>query len=123
MPFFETKAKPKEEAPVNKVAQKRFKIAVGCFSIIGILLFALVAINGVTVAMMAKDVSDNKKDISQLTQEVEQLQQQGFDVDNALTGDSENVGYKLALPRSYPDNTADLTWFDKLSIFLMKLFG
>ncbi|MBQ7880358.1 MAG: hypothetical protein IJ358_00750 [Clostridia bacterium] len=123
LPFFETKVKPKEEIPTKTVHQKRFTIAVSCFAIIGVLLLSLVAINGVALAMLNKDVKDNQKDIDALTEEVAQLQNQGFDVDSSLTGDAENVSYKLALPRNYPDNTADLTWFDKLSIFLMKLFG
>ena len=66
------------------------------------------------------NITDNQKDITTLTQEVTDLEQ---DVDTSLTGQAENVRYRLALPRNYPDNTADLTWFDKLSIFLMKLFG
>lgn len=124
LPFFETKVKPKEESSTDKVHKKRFKILVSCFAIVGVLLSALVLINGVALAMLKKDINDNRKDITTLTQEVTQLQEQSFDVDNSLIQDgAEKVGYKLALPRNYPDNTADLTWFDKLSIFLMKLFG
>ena len=36
---------------------------------------------------------------------------------------AEKVQYKLAIPRNYPDNSADLTWLDKLSIVLMKILG
>ncbi|MBO5910436.1 MAG: hypothetical protein J6Q15_02890 [Clostridia bacterium] len=120
LPFFEVKSKPKEETPPDTTHQKRFKIALSCFATIGVLLLSLVAINGVTLAMLKKDITDNQKDITTLTQEVTDLEQ---DVDTSLTGQAENVRYRLALPRNYPDNTADLTWFDKLSIFLMKLFG
>jgi len=123
LPFFETKSTPKPEIKPNNVTQKRFKIALGCFAVVGVLLLSLVAINGVALAMLNKDIKDNQKDIATLTQEVSKLENQGFDIDDALTGEAENVRYKLALPRNYPDDTADLTWFDKLSIFLMKLFG
>lgn len=124
LPFFETKLKEKKEEKVDNTPQKRFKIAVNCFAIIGVLLLGLACINGVTLAMLNKDIKDNQKDIKTLTEEVAQLESQGFDIDNSLVeGGAENVSYKLALPRNYPDNTADLTWFDKLSIFLMKIFG
>lgn len=122
LPFFEAKPKPKEDNNEKTTHQKRFKIAVSCFAVIGVLLTALVAINGVALTMMAKDIKDNQKDINSLTEEVSELQQ-NLELDNSLTGSAEDVSYKLALPRNYPDNTADLTWFDKLSIFLMKLFG
>lgn len=122
LPFFEAKPKPKEEVKVKTTEQKRFKIAVSCFAVVGVLLSALVAINGVTLAMMAKDVKDNQKALNSLTEEVTDLQQ-NLELDDTLTGQAQDVSYKLALPRSYPDNTADLTWFDKFSIFLMKLFG
>ena len=124
LPFFETKIKEKKEEKVDTTSQKRFKIAVSCFSVIAVLLLGLVCINGVSLAMLSKDIKDNNRDIATLTQEVSQLESQGFEIDNSLTeGGADNVGYKLALPRNYPDNTADLTWFDKLSIFLMKIFG
>ncbi len=123
LPFFELKSKPKQEEKPDTSHQKRFKIAVGCFAAIGIFLLSLVAINGVALAMLQKDIKDNRKEIATLTEEVTELQNQGFDIDSSLTGEAQNVKYKLALPRNYPDNTADLTWFDKLSIFLMKLFG
>lgn len=123
LPFFELKSKPKKEEKTDTSHQKRFKIAVGCFATIGIFLLSLVAINGVALAMLTKDIKDNQKEITTLTEEVTELQNQGFDIDSSLNGEAQNVRYKLALPRNYPDNTADLTWFDKLSIFLMKLFG
>lgn len=120
LPIFETRQKPKEEVKTKSPQQKRFKIVASCFAVIGVLLFAMVAINGVVLAMLKKDIKDNQKEITTLTQEVTELQNQ--EIDN-LGGTAENVKYKLALPRNYPDNTADLTWFDKLSIFLMKIFG
>lgn len=120
LPFFELNTKPKEETPVKSTHQKRFKIATSCFAIIGVLLFSLVAINGVTLAILQKDIKDNQKDITSITQEVNELQ---GDFDSTLGEDADKVGYKLALPRNYPDDTSELTWFDKLSIFLMKLFG
>ena len=123
LPFFETKTAPKQETPEKSIHQKRFKIALSCFAVIGVLLLSLVAINGVALAMLNKDIKDNQKDITTLTEEVVELQNQGFDIDSSLTGEAENVRYKLALPRNYPDDTADLTWFDKLSIFLMRIFG
>ena len=123
LPFFELKSKPKQEEKPDTSHQKRFKIAVGCFAAIGIFLLSLVAINGVALAMLQKDIKDNQKDIATLTEEVTELQNQGFDIDSSLNGEAKPMPYKLALPRNYPDNTADLTWFDKLSIFLMKLFG
>jgi len=123
LPFFELKTKQKEEEKPNNLHQKRFKIAVSCFAVIGLFLLSLVAINGVALAMLQKDIKDNQKDINTLTQEVVELQNQGFDVNSSLTGEAEKETYKLVLPRNYPDKTSELTWFDKISIFLMKLFG
>ena len=120
LPTFETKQKPKEEVQTKSPQQKRFKIVANCFAVIGVLLLSMVAINGVALAVLNKDIKDNQKEITTLTQEVTELQNQ--EIDN-LGGTAENIRYKLALPRNYPDNTADLTWFDKLSIFLMKIFG
>ena len=122
LPFFETKIVKKEETPVKSVHQKRFKVAVSCFAIIGVLLLSLVLINGVSLALLNRDVKDNQKDITTLTQEVTELEEE-FNIVNSTNGDAEELGYKLALPRNYPDDTSELTWFDKLSIFLMKLFG
>ena len=93
------------------------------WSTVTTILLSLVAINAVALAVLKKDIKDNSKEIATLTEEVAELEAQGFDIDSALTGEAENVRYKLALPRNYPDDTKDLTWFDKLSIFLMKLFG
>ncbi len=124
LPFFETKPKQKEEIKPNNTHQKRFKIAVGCFAVVGVLLSALALINGVSLALLQKEITDNNKDIATLTEQVTELQQQEIDIDSSLVeGGGEKVGYKLALPRNYPDDTSELTWFDKLSIFLMKLFG
>ena len=120
LPIFETTSKPKEEVKTQSPQQKRFKIVASCFAVIGVLLLSMVAINGVALAVLNKDIKDNQKEITTLTQEVTELQNQ--EIDN-LGGTAENIRYKLALPRNYPDNTADLTWFDKLSIFLMKIFG
>lgn len=122
LPFFETKVKQKQEDKSQIIYKKRFKIAVTCFSMVAVLLLSLVIINGVNLAIMSKDVKDNQKDINSLTEEVTDLQQ-SVEIDGSLDGEAESVSYSLALPRSYPDNTADLTWFDKLSIFLTKLFG
>lgn len=121
LPFLEPKKVKKEETPVTNIHQKRFKIAASCFAVVGVLLLSLVLINGVSIALLNKETKDNQKQIDSLTQEVTELQQE-FNVDDSLAS-AEKVRYKLALPRNYPDNTADLTWFDKLSIFLMKLFG
>ena len=120
LPFFETKLKPKVEADVNKNAKKRFKIAVSCFAVVGVLLMGLTMINGVALALATGQKTNNQKDITTLSQEVDELK---YDVDNSIVGDAEKVRYKLALPRNYPDDTSELTWFDKFSIFLMKLFG
>lgn len=120
LPFLETKLKPKEEPKINKVAKKRFKIAASCFAVVGVLLFGLTMINGVALALTAGQKVNNQKEIVTLTQEVDELK---GDVDDIVGGDAEKVRYKLALPRNYPDDTSELTWFDKLSIFLMKLFG
>lgn len=120
LPFFETKPKKKEEAPTTTAHQKRFKVAVSCFAVIGVLMLALVLINGVSLALLANKTKDNQKDITTLTQEVTDLEHE-YDLVN--NGDADKMGYKLALPRNYPEDTSDLTWFDKLSIFLMKLFG
>ena len=122
LPFFEPKVKPKEEVKPDNSHQKRFKVAVSCFALIGVLLLALVLVNGVSLALLSNETKDNQKDINTLTQEVTQLEQE-FEVNSSLDEEAEKLGYKLALPRDYPDNTADLTWFDKISIFLMKLFG
>jgi hypothetical protein len=122
LPFFEPKKVKKEETPVKSVHQKRFKVAVGCFAIISVLLLSLVLINGVSLALLTRDFKDNQKDITTLTQEVTELEEE-FNVVNANTAEADELGYKLALPRNYPDDTSELTWFDKLSIFLMKLFG
>ena len=122
LPFFEVKEKPKTENPTDSISKKRFKIALSCFACVGVFLLSLVAINGVALAMAKKDINNNQKQISTLTQEVQELEQQGFDI-GGLNGEAENVRYKLALPRNYPKDTSELTWFDKLSIFLMKLFG
>ena len=123
LPFFEMKQKPKQEAEPEPTNRKRFKIALNCFTVVGVLLLSLVAINGVALAMLKKDITDNQKEIATLTEQIAELEEQGFTVDDSLNGTAENRPYKLALPRNYPDNTADLTWFDKLSIFLMKIFG
>ena len=120
LPIFEPKIKKKEETPTKSVHQKRFKIAVGCFAIVGVLLLALTLINGVSLTLLASEKANNQKDITTLTEEVAELK---YEVDGALGADAEKVGYKLALPRNYPDDTSKLTWFDKFSIFLMKLFG
>ena len=120
LPFFETKLKPKVEQAVNKNAKKRFKIAASCFAVVGVLLMGLTLVNGVALALATGQRTNNQKDITTLTQEVDELK---GDVDNIAGADAEKVRYKLALPRNYPDDTSELTWFDKLSIFLMKLFG
>ena len=88
----------------------------------GVLLLSLVLINGVSLALLTRDVKDNQKEITTLTQEVTELEEE-FNIVNSNNGEADEVGYKLALPRNYPDDTSELTWFDKLSIFLMKLFG
>ena len=121
LPFLEPKKIKKEETPIKSIHQKRFKVAVSCFAIVGVLLMSLVMINGVSLALLANTSKDNQKEITNLTQEVNELETM-----NKFDEGSENakgVEYALASPRSYPDNTADLTWFDKFSIFLMKLFG
>ena len=120
LPFFVTKPKPKQEVETKSPQQKRFKIVTSCFAVIGVLLLSMVVINGVALAVLNKDIKDNQKEITTLTQEVTELQNQKID---NLTGTAENIKYKLALPRNYPDDTSELTWFDKLSIFLMKIFG
>ncbi len=122
LPFLEPKKIKKEETSTSSIHQKRFKIAVSCFAIVGVLLAGLVLVNGVSLALLVNTSKDNQKEITTLTQEVTELQED-FNITNTNNGEAENVGYKLAFPRNYPDNTADLTWFDKLSIFLMKLFG
>lgn len=122
LPFFQERPKVEKVDEKELVRKTRFKIAVCTFSIIGVLLFALVLINGVSLALLNKEINDNGKDIKDLTEEVEMLSNQDLNLDG-LDGESEKVGYKLALPRNYPNDTADLTWFDKISIFLMKLFG
>ena len=64
LPFFQERPKV-EKVDKNQLLRKaRFKIAVCTFSIVGILLFALVLINGVNLAMLSKEISDNNKDIS-----------------------------------------------------------
>ena len=121
LPFFEPKQKKMEQPQMKSVHQKRFKIVSSCFAVVGVLFMSLALVNGVSLAMLANTSKDNQKEITTLTQEVEELEflnNADGEIDNA-----EKVGYKLALPRNYPDNTADLTWFDKFSIFLMKLFG
>ncbi len=124
IPFFQEQSKPKEEVKPNIKAKRRFKIAVSCFAVVGVLVSALALINGVSLAILQKDIKDNNKDIATLTEQVTEFQNQEIDIDSSLVQDGgEKVSYKLALPRNYPDDTADLTWFDKLSIFLMKLFG
>ena len=120
LPFLETKFKTKEDPKDNKVAKKRFKIVASCFAVVGVLLLGLTMINGVTLALAKGQKTNNQKEITTLTQEVEELK---GDVDDMVSGDAEKIRYKLALPRNYPDDTSELTWFDKLSIFLMKLFG
>ena len=91
-----------------------------CFAIIGVLLLSLVLINGLSLALLTNKTKDNQKDITTLTQEVDDLESRYAELDY---GEAEGIRYKLALPRNYPDNTSDLTWIDKLSIFLMKIFG
>ena len=120
LPFFETKLKPKVETSSNKNVKRRFKIATSCFAVVGVMLLGLTLINGVTLALATSQKINNQKDITTLTQEVDELK---GDVDDMVAGDAEKIRYKLALPRNYPDDTSELTWFDKLSIFLMKLFG
>lgn len=122
LPFFQERPKVDKVDPKAKVRKARIKIAVGVFSVIGLLLFALVLINGVNLVVLNNEIKDNSQDIASLTQEVQTLSTQDVIVDG-LDGQTENVSYKLALPRNYPNSTADLTWFDKISIFLMKLFG
>lgn len=120
LPYFDAEVKKEEKPKPKRVS--RFKIAVGTFAVVGVLLFALTIINGVSLAMLNKEKTDNQKDIATLTEQVEQLKNE--DIDTSLTENgAESWSYKLALPRNYPKDTADLTWFDKLSIFLMKLFG
>ncbi|MFQ6724095.1 MAG: hypothetical protein ACLRFE_02000, partial [Clostridia bacterium] len=122
LPFFEPKVVKKDEPEEKPANNRRFKILSRCFAVVGVLLFSLVMINGVTLAILSNDIKDNQKEVTTLTQEVDQLQQE-YEVVNANNPEAEKVGYKLALPRNYPDDTSELTWFDKLSIFLMKLFG
>lgn len=119
LPYFDAEVKNEEKPKPKRVS--RFKIAVSTFAVVGVLLFALTIINGVNLAVLNKEKTDNQKDIATLTQEVEQLKNE--EIDNIVTENGTKVKYKLALPRNYPKDTADLTWFDKLSIFLMKLFG
>ncbi len=116
--FFDPTVKPKEEPKQKSTTQKRFKIVASCFAVIGVLLVGLACINGVALAMLSKDYKDNQKDITTLTEEVTDLQNE-YELTNTS---GEKVSYKLALPRNYPKDTSELTWFDKLSIFLMKLF-
>lgn len=120
LPFFETKLQKKQEPKVNNTAKKRFKIAASCFAVVGVLLFGLTMINGVALALASGQRTNNQKEITTLTQEVDELK---GEVDAITNGDAEKIRYKLALPRNYPDDTSELTWFDKFSIFLMKLFG
>ena len=120
LPIFEPKLKQKQETSTDNTNQKRFKIAVGSFAIVGILLMGLTLINGISLTMLTSQKINNQKDITTLTEEVAELK---YEVDGMLGEDAEKVGYKLALPRNYPDDTSELTWFDKFSIFLMKLFG
>lgn len=120
LPFFEPKVKPKQETPTKSKHQQRFKIVVSCFAVIGVLFMALSLINGVSLALLANEKSTNQKEIATLTEDVNNLQQ-NLEMDNI--DDAQKVGFKLALPRNYPKDSADLTWFDKFSIFLMKLFG
>lgn len=120
LPFFETKLKPKEDVKAQKTAKKRFKIATSCFAVIGVLLLGLTMVNGVALALATGQKTNNQKEIATLTQEVDELK---GDVDDMVGGEAEKVKFKLALPRNYPDDTSELTWFDKFSIFLMKLFG
>lgn len=122
LPFLEPKVVKKEQTPTKKTNQNRFKIALSCFAVVGVLILAMVLVNGVSLALLGSETKSNQKDIATLTEEVADLKNE-FELNNSLGQDAEKVGYKLALPRNYPDNTADLTWFDKLSIFLMKLFG
>lgn len=123
LPFFEDVEEKKQENVVASPKKvNRFKIAVTSFAVVGILLFTLTVINGVSLAVLNKEKTNNQKEIATLTREVEDLK--NSDIDTTLTKNgAEKIGYKLALPRNYPKDTADLTWFDKLSIFLMKLFG
>ena len=120
LPFFETKPLIKQQPQTNNIHKKRFKIAVSCFAIVGVLLASLVCVNGISLAIMSDKVKDNQKEITTLTQEVAELE---GEYDTLTNTQGEKVKYKLALPRNYPKDTKDLTWFDKLSIFLMKLFG
>lgn len=123
LPFFQERPKVEKVDEKQLVRKARFKIAVSTFAVVGILLFALVLINGVNMAILSKEISDNNKDISNLTEEVQTLSGQEINLDGVDGVVPKGVSYKLALPRNYPNNTADLTWFDKISIFLMKLFG
>lgn len=120
LPYFDAEVKKEEKPKPKRVS--RFKIAVGTFAVVGVLLFALTIINGGSLALLNKEHTDNRKDIATLTEQVEQLKNESIDTTLTENG-TEKWSYKLALPRNYPKDSADLTWFDKLSIFLMKLFG
>ena len=120
LPFFEPKVKQNQETPTKSKHQQRFKIVVSCFAVIGVLFMALTLINGVSLTLLANKKKDNQKEIATLTEEVNDIQQ-NLEMDNV--DDAQKVPYALALPRNYPEDTSELTWFDKLSIFLMKLFG
>lgn len=120
LPYFEQSEVKENKLKSQKVS--RFKIVVSAFAVVSVLLFALTIVNGVSLAVLNKERTDNQKDIATLTEQVEQLKNEDIETSLERNG-SQSMPYKLALPRNYPKDTADLTWFDKLSIFLMKLFG
>lgn len=120
LPFFDAKVKKEQPVETKNTHRTRFKVITSCFAIVGVLILSLVLVNGLSLALLANETKDNQKDITTLTQEVEDLEERYAELDQ---GEAEGIRYKLALPRNYPDDTSELTWIDKLSIFLMKLFG
>ncbi len=123
VPIFQPKVKKETVDPNQAIHRKRFKIAVGVFSIIAVLLLTLVIANSFNLLLLNQTSEQNEKEIASLTEEVEIAKGVDLSGTTLVKDGAEKVQYKLALPRNYPDNSADLTWLDKLSIVLMKILG
>lgn len=123
VPLFETKKKKDVVNPNQAIYRKRFKIALGVFSIVTVLLLTLVVANAINLLMLTQTSKKNQEEISALTEEVEIAKDVDLSGTTLVKDGADKVGYKLAIPRNYPENSADLTWLDKISIVLMKILG
>ena len=100
--------------------KKRIKVFTGVYIAVVSLLFAFVLGNAITMAVLNHDIKGNKETIQTEAAKVEVWE---GNYNNNLKPSSGDIEVSLNVPRDYSDDTAELTFFDKLSILFRNLFG